>query len=436
VISFINNIKKYLFFDIWIINVKNLNKLYSFLISFIRVLVLSFREFFKNNCSLRASALTFYTLLSIVPIFSILFGIAKGFKFETYLEKLIYKYFYAQEEVVDKIILFSNNLLDNTKIGVLAGVSVLILLYSGIKVLNHIEKAFNHIWSVENNRAFARKIIDYLGLFIICPILIILSTSVSIIATVKLSYFIDILFNYFPLFIDFKPVVLFSLKFISLFSIILLLSFVYSYIPNTKVKILPAICGGLVAGILYQILQTTFFVFAMDLTNYSAIYGSMSSLILFLIWLNISWIIILFGAEVTYAIQNVNLFQYEPITKKLSKDSRDIIAIKILLEMLNNKDLKTNPSMISKKLGIPIGIVNKTFNVLKNSELIYQLEDLSFVVSKEQSFYSIKNIISQINKYGTSVKDLNLFDDITTLYEKYQSDFKDVNILKISKNSN
>ncbi|HOX15820.1 MAG TPA: YihY/virulence factor BrkB family protein [Smithellaceae bacterium] len=172
-INFIKN-------DIWRIRHTNLPRGKSFFLSPLRVLILSIRGFDEDKCHLRASALTFYSLISIVPVAAMAFGIAKGFGFEKILEAQLRSRLSGQEEVLNKVIGFSHSLLDSTRGGLIAGVGLIVLFWAVIKVLGQIEGSMNDIWGIKEGRSFGRKFGDYLSLMLICPVLIILSSSVTI----------------------------------------------------------------------------------------------------------------------------------------------------------------------------------------------------------------------------------------------------------------
>ncbi len=176
----VSNIIRFLKTDIWRIRLNTIPRSKSILIKQVRIFLLALRGFDEDKCRLRASALTFYSLLSIVPIFAMIFGIAKGFGTEKALERQLIEKMPGQEEVVNKIIAFSHSLLENTKGGVIAGVGVAILFWTVIKVLGDIEYSFNDIWGVKRARSIGRKFCDYLSVMFICPLLIIISSSATV----------------------------------------------------------------------------------------------------------------------------------------------------------------------------------------------------------------------------------------------------------------
>lgn len=269
------------------------------LIRLVRTVILSVQGFARHHGTLRASALTFFTLLSLVPVAAMAFGIAKGFGFERRLQRELLDQFSAQQEVVQQVIGFAQNMLDNTKGGMIAGIGVVVLFWSVIKVLSHIENAFNHIWGVRS-RTFIRKLSDYLTIMLICPVLVILSGSVTVFITSQVSAISD----KFGLLQMVGPAIFIGLKLLPYALIWVLFTLVYIIMPNTRVRFDGALLAGVIAGTAYQAVQAAYIHFQIIVAKYNAIYGSFAALPLFLLWLQISWIIVLIGAEISHAYQN------------------------------------------------------------------------------------------------------------------------------------
>lgn len=265
----------------------------------LRILYLTVRGFQDHHGPLRASALTFYTLLSLVPVVAMAFGVAKGFGFERLLEKELLSHFAAQQEVITQVITFARNMLDNTKGGLIAGVGVLVLFWTVTKVLSNIEESFNHIWGA-TPRSWLRKLTDYLTITILAPLLLITAGS----ATVFVASQVSALSSQIGLENVVDPAVSLGLSLAPYMLLWFLFTLVYMIMPNTKVLISSALPAAILAGTAYQTMQTAYVKFQITMTSYNAIYGSFAALPLFLLWLNLSWHIVLFGAEITHALQH------------------------------------------------------------------------------------------------------------------------------------
>jgi sulfate-transporting ATPase len=218
------------------------------LIRLVRTLVLTVRGFSRHQGPLRASALTFFTLLSLVPVAAMAFGIAKGFGFERRLQQELLDKFSAQEEVVEQVIGFAQNMLDNTKGGMIAGIGIVVLFWAVVKVLGNIENAFNHIWGVRS-RTFIRKLSDYLTIMLICPVLVIMSGSVTVFITSQVSA----ISGRFELLQMVGPAIFVGLKLLPYTLIWVLFTLTYMIMPNTRVRFDGALLAGVIAGSAYQV---------------------------------------------------------------------------------------------------------------------------------------------------------------------------------------
>jgi len=351
---FINFIKG----DIWRIRLKDLPRKQSFLIKQLRVFLLSVRGFDEDKCQLRASALTFYSLISIVPVAAMAFGVAKGFGFEKRFERQLLEQFQGQEEIITRVIAFAHSLLINTKGGLLAGVGIIILFWAVIKVLGNIEASFNDIWGIREARSLGRKFSDYLSVMLLCPILLILSSSVTIFITTQVTLIVEKI----ALLGIFSPLISFVLKVLPYGIVWVLFTFLYIFMPNTRVNFKSGVLAGIIAGTIYQVVQFGYIAFQVGAARYNAIYGSFAALPLFLIWLQLSWLIVLFGAEFSFAHQNVDTYEFEPDSLKISGSFKRLLSLQIshlLVSTFAERGRPLTATQISQRLEIPIRLVHQ-----------------------------------------------------------------------------
>jgi len=338
--------------DIWVLQVDELSPKLKAFYKYLRVGLLALRGFNEKKVSVKASALTYYTLMSIVPIFAMVFGIAKGFGLDKFLEQQIRSSLEGQEEVMNKLITFSSSLLERTGGGIIAGIGVVLLFWSVVMVLSSIENAFNDIWQIEKPRTYVRKFTDYLSIMVIAPILLLaasgiqiyLSTQVSTIA--EKSQIIHII----------SPVLLSGFKLVPYLLIWILFSFLFITLPNTKVSIVSGIIAGILSGTAFLIVQWAYVYLQIGVSKYNAIYGSFAALPLFLVWVHTSWLIVLFGAEVSFAYQNVEMYEFEKKTDQISHFNRKVLSILILntiIKRFNNGEEPLTSLDLSKQLKIP-----------------------------------------------------------------------------------
>ena len=255
----------------------------------------------------QASALTYSTLLAIVPMLAVVFAIARGFGYNKYIEMWFRELLASQPQVADVIVSFVNSYLIHTRSGIFLGVGLIFMLYTVLMLVNNIEETFNQIWQVNNSRPIIRSFVNYLAMFFLLPIIIVISTGFSIFMETVADKMDDI--------VILEPIVRKLFSFFPYMLMSLIFVVIYVYLPNTKVRFSCAIIPGILAGIAMHLLQIAYINSQVWVTGYNAIYGSFAALPLFMLWLQISWTICLFGAQLTYTNQNLNRFGFnlEPI---------------------------------------------------------------------------------------------------------------------------
>ncbi len=287
---------------LWLIELESAPRWKRAAVRFLRAVYAAGSQFFRDQCMLRASALTFYTLMSIVPLLAVVFGIAQGFGLEQRLEQELLSHMSGQEQALERIIAFSRRLLENTRGGLMAGVGFAVMFWSAVKVLGQIESALNGIWDVAKPRRWVRKFTDYLALMLIAPILLVSAGS----ATIFLRAQIDAAAGQLEIARAVGPMVDFALKLGPLLLVWALFTLIYLALPNARVPFKTAFAGGVFAGTLFQAVQSLYIAFQVGVASSNAIYGSFAALPLFLVWVKTSWTIFLFGAEFSYAFREGN----------------------------------------------------------------------------------------------------------------------------------
>ena len=370
----------------------------------LRVIFLSAKGAISNKNSLRASALTFYSALSIVPVFAVAFGVAQGFGFEDKLEVQIRKSFAGQEEVMAKVIEFSRTSLNNVSGGLVAGISILFLLWSVIKLLNHVENAFNKIWNIRKPRTFLRKFTDYLSLVLFGPIFFVMSSSLTVFISTQVQGM-----RTEGMFFDWTGSLILTLMQLAPFVLLwILFTLIYLIIPNKNVKFGPALVAGIVAGTAFALLESGYVYFQVGMSRYNAIYGSFAALPLFLIWLQISWLIILFGAEISHGVENAKRLGYAEETKNLSRRSLRLlclIVLKRISEQFKKGESSTSASL-TDALNLPVMYVEKALGQLSDAQLISQIQAKSKYPSYQPATsienFKIAEVIKQIDTNGAN----------------------------------
>jgi membrane protein len=355
--------------DIWRLQGHKLPPRRFFWITQLRVVLLAMRRFVEDKCDSRASALTFYSLLSIVPVVAMAFAVAKGFGFEKILAAQLVTKLEGHEEIAERLIGFAQSLLENTKGGAIAGVGIVVLFWTIIKVLGNIEASFNDIWGVKTARRMGRKLADYLSVMLICPVLLIIASSITVLVTTRVTTMVERLS-----FLGYLAnVIVFSLKLLPYGVIWLVFTFIYAFMPNTKVAIKSALWAGIVAGTVYQLTQLAYISFQIGVANYGAIYGSFAALPLFLVWLQLSWLILLFGAELSFAHQNVATYEFEADCRSVSYAFKQLVALLIaclcVKKFLSAAEALTAEE-ISRETEVPIRLVRSVLFELTEARVL------------------------------------------------------------------
>jgi membrane protein len=408
---------------VWRIRLEDLPFGKSFLIKQLRIIILSIRGFDEDKCIIRASSLTFYTLLSIVPVAAMLFGVAKGFGFEKKLKKELFERFpmEAQQEVLAKVIEFAESMLEATKGGLIAGIGLVVLFWSVIKVLSHIEVSLNDIWEIKENRSWGRKFSDYLAIMILSPLLILISSSATVFITSRITQ----LTNQIKLLGMISPLIFLSFKLIPYVLIWILFSIIYILMPNTKVNLKSGIVAGIVAGTIFQIFQWLYISFQVSTARYNAIYGSFAALPLFLMWVQISWWVVLFGAELSFASQNVETYEYEPDSSKVSHAFKKLLTLQVAHLLVRNFSRCEPPlidSQISMRLEIPIRLLHQILYELVESGLFIETRtkddnNFGYQPACDINKLAIMNILEAIEQNGTDGIPFAQTQELTVLSE-------------------
>ena len=396
-------IRQYLGKEIWIKDLSNSPKSEFYLIKALRILIMSFKGFNEDKVELRSSALTYYSLLSIVPVLAMSFGIAKGFGMEEKLNTLLTEKLSAHQDIMNQVIDFANSMLQNTKGGVIAGVGVLLLFWSVLKVLGNIEESFNAIWGIRKGRNWLTKFTEYLSIMLIAPLLLILSSSLTVYISSKTKEMVSSID--FLKYVDSQLSFLLSLSPYLVFW--LLLTMIYMIMPHTKVKFKSAFIAGVVAGSIFVVVQWAYVTFQIGVVKFNAIYGSFAALPLFLVWLRTSWIIVLFGAELSFVHQNVEQYILKEESNKITHSFRKKLSIYIVHYVILQFYKGESPTLhqLKKELKIPFRLAAQITDDLVNCHVLSRVENDNYKEVKLQpsidsSQITIKFVLSALDRLG------------------------------------
>ena len=320
--TFIDRSRNFFAHDLWEISAADRGWWRRFLLNQGQILTLVVRGFFADGCMLRASALTFTTLLSLVPLLALMFAVLKGFGVQNELETLLLKQLaVGGGTVVTYIVEYINN----TNVARLGTFGLLFLVITVLTLLSNIEKTFNRVWGVRETRPLLRRFTDYFSVVTIGPIFVVVAISMT--STVKSQRLVQALIE--QQYVGEALLALFEvLPFMVMW---LVFAGLYLFMPNVKVSPRAALIGGVFGGTLWQISQWGYLSFQVGVARYNAIYGTLAALPVLMVWIYFSWMIVLLGLEMTYATQNLRSIRRDIRGAQVNFASREFINLMVLL---------------------------------------------------------------------------------------------------------
>ncbi|NLO70725.1 MAG: YihY/virulence factor BrkB family protein [Porphyromonadaceae bacterium] len=389
-------------FDIWRITSAELPKGKNILYNIIKTIYLSVKGYTNDKLGIRSAALTYSISFAIVPLFALISAIARGFGIENIIEKTLQDTFSAQADMIPTIMGFVRKYLETMSGGIFIGIGILILIYSVFNLFSQIEMVLNNIWQVQKSRSVLKQFTIYFSGVLIFPVLIAVSGGFSI-------YINNILKSTF-LFQLFTPFVKFLLVLVPYITSGLIFTLVYQIVPNTKVRFINAFIAGMIAGVLFQFLQSLYVSGQINLTRYNAIYGGFAAVPLLLLWLNFSCLIFLIGAEISYTSQNLRNFDYVLDSENISNRYKNYLTYFVTYVIVKRFEQNESPYSVEdivEKYKMPIRIVNRIINTLKKAEIISEVttEDYRkvFQPAIDINQLSLKLMESRIDMRGSEL---------------------------------
>jgi len=391
---------RFLLFDIWKVAENELSNSKKFFIRLLKKIILSGRVFFNGDLSLRASSLTYYTVFAIVPIFALIVAIGRGFGFSDRVNAFITDIFGSKSDILPYILEFVNNYLEHASGGIFVGVGVAFLLWAVISAFRQVENMFNKIWHVKKSRSVFRQFTTYISVLLLVPVLISLASGFSIYINNRMSSALGALYS---------PFNNFMMQLLPYFFYWLLFTLLYKLIPNTKVKFIHALLAGVVVGSAFLLFQYLYVHGQINLSKYNAVYGTFAAIPLFLMWLQISWLIVLYGAELCFVSQNLKDYYYQYDTDKISRRFRDYVVIlitKIIVNRFENELPPVSADEISEKHNIPVRLVHESLSQLIEIKVITEIIDEQTAEKAYQPAFDINKIsvcliLDRIEKFGS-----------------------------------
>ena len=392
--------------EVWSVRLDDFPKPLATLLYCLRVILVSVRRFGEDKVQVRASGLTYYSLMALVPIFAMGFAITKGFGFDKDLEQKLFDNFKGNEDVLNWLISFARSAIDTAKGGVIAGVGLAILFWSVMSVFGNIESSFNDIWQIKKQRSYIRKYTNYLSLMLVVPVFFILYSSGNVFLATQLTNISSQVSI-----VNLSPFVVFLMKLFPYVMIWLLFILLYLVMPNTRVKFTSALLAGILAGTAVQLVQWFYIDMQMFMSRTNAIYGSFAAIPLLLIVMQLSWLIVLFGAELAFANQNIDMYEFENESLHISPYAHRAFSI-LLLERIVRRFIDGEKPLTAHEIAVcmklPIRLVRMVMDDLLAAELISEVYTAkekirAYAPAKDVRQYTIKYVVESVDKSGNSL---------------------------------
>ena len=369
--------------------------------SIVKTLNLTVRSFTDTGLQNKSMSLTYSTVLALVPALALLFAISRGFGFQDMVQNELYVYFPAQQKAISTATSFVDSYLQQSSQGLFVGIGIVMLLWTLISLLSNIEDAFNSIWGIKKARSLPQKVTDYIAICLMVPVLMICSSGASIFMSTIVQDNLNLPFL--------TPVINNLLELAPLVMAWLAFTLSYFLIPNIKVSFKYAAISGAVCAIAFQILQLLFVNGQIYVTKYNAIYGSFAFLPLMLIWLQLSWLILLTGCVLTYSLQNVFAYNYMGDISDVSQSFRREVELVITALVFRRFRRGRTPYTLydlSKHYDLPMKLVNHSVEALRKAGIIYIVsedkERVGIAPAVEIGRLSVGELMRRLDAEGNS----------------------------------
>ena len=390
-------------YDIWSITEYELSRSRRFSYRIVKTLILAVRGFIGDNLNIRASALTYSILFAIVPLFALIIAIGKGFGVKELIENSLKDTFIGQANMIPTVMGFVDRYLETTQGGIFIGVGIAILFWSVMNFFMQVESAFNGIWQVKKSRSPFRQFTIYFSTILIVPLFIVFSSGFSIYVSAALSQ----TFIYHVL----SPILRFGVKFLPYFINMIVFTIMYLVIPNTRVRFYNALIAGVIAGSAFQAFQMLYINGQVYLSRYNVVYGSFAAIPLLLLWLQISCLIVLLGAEISYASQNIQNYEFEMDTQNISTRYKNFLTLfitYIVVKQLENQKPPLSSEEIASNQKLPIRLVNQSLTRLVEISVLIEVYNEStksknYLPAIDINQLTVNLLFNKLDTYGSEL---------------------------------
>lgn len=355
------------------------------------------RDMVSGQIALRAMSLVYTTLLSIVPLIAFSFSVLQGFGIHNQLEPFLYDFLEPLGEQGAEITRQVIELVDNVKGGVLGGISLAFFIYTAVSMVQKMEESFNYVWYVGKPRSLAKRLTEYMIVLLIGPVVIVV--ALGMIASLRSNTIVQFFLTNEAL----GPVLVATNRLTPYLLVTAVFTFLYMFMPNTKVKFRAAIIGGLAGGFIWATLSVAFATFVVFSSRTQLIYSGFAVAILTLIWLYLNWLVLLFGAQLAFYIQNPAFLRIGRREPRLSNSMRERLALNIMLfvgRAFRDPDVSVTADQISDELQVPSITLEPVLQALEAGGLVAVTDKDELLPGKDMATIRLDDILSVVREHG------------------------------------
>lgn len=386
---------------------------------FLQTIILVARGFKDKALNIRANSLSFSLLFAFVPMIAGVFAIARGFGFEELLKEKLSASFLAETNIVPIITEWVERYLETTHDGLFIGIGIIVLIWSVSAFFNMLEMSFNNIWNVKQSRSIGRRLANYMTILLLVPIMIILTSGISI--------FLNSTVAMLPALQAIEPIRRVLLRLVPFVMASGVFTWIFFAIPNTKVRFVSAVIPGVLMGVLFQVVQIFSVYLVVMFTRMSVVYGAFSAIPLILIWLHITCWLLLVGAELSFAIQNNEMFAYEKDIEAMSRRYKDYVTLYLLYVIVSRfekGELPQTANEMAMQNQLPIRLVQQLLVRLEDTNIVRrvyveQAEEETFVPAMDTRLITVEKVIGRIAAQGTEEFLQHTPEEMQAFWQRY-----------------
>lgn len=417
--SLLQRIRKFIQYDLWRHNRTEWKSRYQRVwYSILQTIILVVRGFRDKDLNIRANALTYSLVFAIVPIIAAVLAIARGFGFEQVIEAKLNESFLRETNLVPSIMEWVDRYLQTAQEGVFLGVGLLVLLWAVYSFFRMVETSFNGIWNVHKSRSIGRQFANYLAVLFLVPVLIIVTSGLSILlGSAGSTPFIQAI----------EPLRRWILRILPFVVTSCIFTWMYIAIPNTKVRFTAAVVPGVLVGVLFQLIQMLSTYLMMFFARTSVVYGAFAAIPLVLIWLHISCLLLIVGAELSFAIQSNEMFEYDRDLQQISRRYKDFVMLYILAIVVHRFEQDEQPLTaheLAQQNHLPIRLVSQMLSRLEETHIVREVyvedkEDKTYVPALDTHRITVGMVMDRVSSQGTEQFLRNTPPQMQQFWEQY-----------------